>query len=199
MSTAPILTKEFTDDPVGAGDTVTMNFTIENTSDSASLSDIAFTDNLSFGPGLTPTSLPASGFCGPGSSIITFEDNDQLILSVFDASLDPSASCSFDVTLLVPQGAVGGKSTNTTSEITALLGGEEPVVGSPASADISIVAAPSLDEGVSRRSCLARRDGEPGIHHQLWIGGDCRRCRRHRLYGQPGRGAVRTDRGGPAR
>lgn len=144
VQAVPTLTKEFTDDPVGGGDTVTLSFNIENSSTTSAATDIAFTDNLSaIGPVLTPTSFPPAGFCGPGSSLGTFEDGGQLFLSLTDGSLAASGSCSFDVTMLVAPGSLGGTFTNTTSDITATVDGET-AIGDPATDDVVVVGAPSL-------------------------------------------------------
>ena len=75
----PILTKEFTDDPVGAGGTVTLEFTITNPEATSTMSSIAFVDELTASGGpdggflpfpvsvtLPPTPDPP---CGPGSAL----------------------------------------------------------------------------------------------------------------------------------
>jgi hypothetical protein len=144
VQAVPLLTKAFTDDPVGGGHTVTLSFDIENTSTTSSATGIAFTDNLSaIGPLLTPTSLPPTGFCGAGSSLGTFEAGGELFLGLTGGTLPASGSCSFDVALLVAPGSAGGAFTNTTSDITAMVDGET-VTGNPATDDLVVVAAPRL-------------------------------------------------------
>ena len=65
------LTKEFTDDPVGSGDQVTLEFTIANPSPTSGMSDLTFTDELTTFLGFPiSATLPPGGFCGPGSSIV---------------------------------------------------------------------------------------------------------------------------------
>ncbi len=155
VSEAPSLTKAFTDDPVGAGGTVTLRFTITDNTDAAGSSDIAFVDELT-NPGLpsglpggflpAPISavLPADGFCGGGSSIsLVSLGTDREGLSVTGASLAAGTTCSFDVALDIPVGFPGGTYTNVTGPISATVGGN-PVTGRPATADLVVYGAPSL-------------------------------------------------------
>ena len=67
VAPVPVLTKTFVDDPVGAGGSVTLEFTLTNTSATSSASDLAFQDVF---PEELPTAsvLPGSGFCGAGAS-----------------------------------------------------------------------------------------------------------------------------------
>ena len=100
----PILTKEFTDDPVGAGDTVTLEFTITNSSSTSNVTDITFEDIFDT---VLPTasSIPADGFCGAGSTATftplfdggTFNTPASLVVS--SASLGPAASCTFSLSV----------------------------------------------------------------------------------------------------
>jgi len=143
VSPVPLLTKTFVDDPVGAGGSVTLEFTITNTSPTSAATDITFEDVFDV---VLPTAsaIPANGFCGAGSTA-TFSPpgfgGPTLVVS--GASLDPGASCTFDITLDVIVGASGGIYPNTTSEITATVDGET-VIGSAASDDLEIVAGPTL-------------------------------------------------------
>ncbi|MBN1814561.1 MAG: hypothetical protein JXA14_22165 [Anaerolineae bacterium] len=144
---APILTKTFLDNPVGAGSTTTLAFTITNSSPTVGIGYIAFTDNLdAVLSGLTVSSLPANGFCGEVSSLSTTFIDAELHLIMRNGDLGPGASCAFAVDLLVPVGAPLGTYTNTTSNITAMLGWEEPVIGRPATDDLVIVPAPRFSK-----------------------------------------------------
>ena len=152
VAPAPLLTKSFTDDPVGPGGTVTLEFTITNTSPTSTATAIAFTDVFNvFLP--TASSTPAPGFCG-GSSTATFTplklqmppaDNIPAILEVSGAELAGGASCTFSVTLDVALGAAAGAYPNTTSEITATVDAVT-YTGSPASDTLTVLAAPSLQK-----------------------------------------------------
>lgn len=165
VESAPILTKEFIDDPVGAGGAVTLRFTITN-SGSESITEIEFNDDLN---AVIPFSLaanslvagngnaePMAGVCGAGSQLTLFDppdigmfvipaDPSQLIFT--GGSLAPAGSagerCTFDVVLDVDSGVPAGTYTNTTSSTTATVG-MNSVTGSPASDDLVIVGAPRL-------------------------------------------------------
>lgn len=144
VQTVPILTKSFTDDPVGAGGAVNLHFNIQNTSGTFDATDLAFTDNVdAILSGLTVAMLPASGFCGAGSTLTTQSIGGLTTLVMAGGNLPANGSCGFNVTLLLPAGAPGGTFTNTTSTITATVGGQ-PLAGKPASDDLVVVAAPSL-------------------------------------------------------
>jgi uncharacterized repeat protein (TIGR01451 family) len=130
----PELQKEFTDDPVWDGGTVTLQFSLTNTSSDRSLTDVAFTDDLdSTLSGLAATGLPAVDVCGgtlSGTSTLAFSGG----------SLSADATCTFNVTLSVPSGAPAGTYPNATSEVTGDLGGVG-VVGDPATDDLNVTAA----------------------------------------------------------
>jgi acyl dehydratase len=149
VAPAPTLTKEFIDDPVGAGDSVTLDFTITNTSSAAAATNIAFVDVFYVG---LPTALatPAVGFCGAGSTATftplvnpAFGDAIPASLTVTGASLAAAASCTFSITLDVAPGVPSGTYPNATTPITATVGGE-PVVGNPATDDLVVVGGPRL-------------------------------------------------------
>ncbi len=161
VSPIPLLTKEFTDDPVNPGDTVTLRFTITNTSTTSPATDIAFEDLL---PTVLQTAsmTPANGDCGAGS-IITFTPlsnplppaMDSVIpatISVSDATLAAApgagSSCTFDFVLDVAADAAAGDFLNTTEEITATVDGA-PRTGSPASDTLMVLAGPSLQKSFS--------------------------------------------------
>ena len=65
----PIVTKEFTDDPVGSGGAVTLEFTITNSDQVNDLTDIAFTDVFDE---ILPTAsvVPANPVCGGSLSYL---------------------------------------------------------------------------------------------------------------------------------
>ena len=151
----PTLTKTFTDDPVGAGDTVDLEFTITNTSASTA-TDIFFVDVFDE---ILPTAtvVPVDGvFCGDSSTATftplfnppAFPFEDDVIpasLTIADAELAGGASCTFSITLDVLAGAAEGTYANTTSEITATID-SSTVAGNPASDDLLVVGAPHLNK-----------------------------------------------------
>jgi uncharacterized repeat protein (TIGR01451 family) len=161
----PILTKEFTDDPVAAGGTVTLEFTITNPETTSVMSGIAFVDELTAGSGdsgATPGFLPfpvSVGLpptpdppCGPGSSLaLVSVGSDRQGLELTGGSLASAGamgdSCTFSVTVDIPLGVAGGTYINTTEEISAVLddfAGTPTVVGPPASDTIVVASAPTL-------------------------------------------------------
>ncbi len=172
----PVLTKEFTDDPVGAGGSVTLSFTIRNTNSGSALMDIAFNDDLNTAiptndegePGLAANGLvsgmtddPMFDVCGMGSKLTVFNPPDIMIGPiVFITPPDPSMleftggslaaagmmgdSCTFDVVLDVREGVPGGVYTNTSGEVTGEFTGPDPTTGPPASGDVIVVGAPVL-------------------------------------------------------
>ncbi|REK07344.1 MAG: IPTL-CTERM sorting domain-containing protein [Acidobacteria bacterium] len=160
----PVLTKEFTDDPVGAGGTVTLEFNVTNTSTSA-LGDITFLDELTDG---TADGDPTSGFlpfpvsvglppspdppCGPGSSLaLVSRGTDRQALQLTGGTLAAAGAagdtCTFSLTVDIPAGFPGGTYTNHTEQITATLvdaPGTPTVTGPAASGALVVVGAPQL-------------------------------------------------------
>jgi len=121
------LTKSFTNDPVLPGDTVTLEFTIQNT-DAAEVTGITFTDDLGAAlSGLVATGLPMNDVCGAGSQLYYTS-----VLTMTGGTLPAGESCTFSVTLQVPAGATPGTYPNTTSSVSGTVGGTT-VTGSSAS------------------------------------------------------------------
>lgn len=141
VSNAPTLTKSFLTDPVGGGDTVSIEFTLTNNSSTSAATGISFTDNLEpFLSGVAVVALPPAGFCGAGSAAAVGPGPS---LTILGANLPPSGSCTFTVDLALPVGTPAGTYTNTTSIVTATVDGSTQT-GQPASDTLGIVAAPLL-------------------------------------------------------
>ncbi|MCP3959144.1 MAG: DUF11 domain-containing protein [bacterium] len=136
---APALTKEFLDDPVAPGGTVTLELTLSH--DAAATGDatgVTFSDDLAAALlGLTATGLPKSDLCGPGNGSLTGSAMDTF-LDVSGVDLEPGETCSFDVTLDVPAPAAAGPHTNTTSSVVATVEGLPGVIGNAAEDDLLI-------------------------------------------------------------
>ncbi|NJL29556.1 MAG: Ig domain-containing protein, partial [Thermoanaerobaculia bacterium] len=146
VSDAPTLTKTFLTSPVGAGDMVTVRFSLTNNSTTAPATGISFLDNLDvFLSGVSVASLPAAGYCGAGSTISAIIVASQLNLSVNGANLPAGGSCTFDVDLTIPAGTPGGSYVNTTGIVTASVGGMARL-GRPASDTLVIAAGPSIQK-----------------------------------------------------
>ena len=138
-------TKSFATNPIEAGASQTMTFTITSTS-ADQIFEIEFTDDLAnFLGGITPTGidLPANGFCGFGSHASASDSNG--ILEVQGAFLEANGSCEFSVGFIVPTGLTPGDYTNTTSELNAATGVESFPVNAPAAtATLTVDAADAL-------------------------------------------------------
>ncbi len=113
------LTKEFTDDPVLPGGTATLRFTINNVSLTEDAASISFSDNLNDAlSGLVAVAPLPTTPCGAGSSI-----SGTSLLNFSGGNVTAGNSCSFDVTVQVPGGAAPNTYINTTSNLTATIGG----------------------------------------------------------------------------
>ncbi|MCW5696872.1 MAG: autotransporter domain-containing protein [Bauldia sp.] len=109
-----IFTKEFTDDPVLAGGTVTLEITIENTDTVFFIDDLTFTDVLdNVVTGLVAIDTPVSADCADSGDLT---GTSTLSLSGF--TIGAATSCTWTVTLQVPADAPPGSHLNTTSELT---------------------------------------------------------------------------------
>ena len=106
-------TKSFINDPVVVGDTVTLQFTIENTDEDDAVDSIAFTDDLDAMLSGAVMTAGTGSVCGG-----TLSGTDTIDLT--GGSLAAGASCTFDVTVQVPGSASAGSYTNTTSGFTGL-------------------------------------------------------------------------------
>ncbi|MEE8522548.1 MAG: hypothetical protein V3T72_01350 [Thermoanaerobaculia bacterium] len=118
-------TKEFLGDPIIAGDTLTLRFTIENISPNVTddATGITFTDNLTAGlPGLTATGGPSVDTCGGTlSGTATF-------LIYTGGSLTIGSTCTIEVEVLVPAAAADGDYLNVTSSLTATVDGSLVII-----------------------------------------------------------------------
>ncbi len=133
------LVKSFVDDPVPPGQTVTLEFEINNPSRTEPATAIAFDDDLeAVLQGLAAVGLPLNDVCGPGSQV-----SGAGMLSFTGGSLPPEGSCTFSLPLQVPAGTASGTYVNTTSSITADIGGD-PTVGNSASDQLVVQPAPRL-------------------------------------------------------
>jgi uncharacterized repeat protein (TIGR01451 family) len=110
-------TKSFIDDPAISGDTVTLEFTIENESTTFTATSMFFTDNLDAAlSGLVVSgSLPVEP-CGAGSSIV-----GSSFLTFSGGDLAPDSSCTFSVTLQVPPGTPNDTYPNVTSNLSVTI------------------------------------------------------------------------------
>ncbi|GHA20791.1 hypothetical protein GCM10008090_33410 [Arenicella chitinivorans] len=132
---APRLQKAFTDETISAGESTTLEYTINHPGESGPDAEaITFEDDLNnlgiTGLGIT---LPTGPACGEGSSLTHVNG----VLTLTDGELTIGESCTFAVTLDVPPETSHGVYTNSTTNLSATLNGES-VQSSPASATIAI-------------------------------------------------------------
>ena len=122
VSPIPTLTKEFTDDPVGAGSSVILEFTITNTSAGSTATDVAFVDELTtflpFPVSLTLPPTPDPPCNGASSLDLVSLGDERQGLSLTGGTLSGGASCTFSVVIEIPLGLASGFYTNTTDVIT---------------------------------------------------------------------------------
>ena len=127
----PTLAKAFGAGSILLGGSTSLSFTVTNTDAGASLSGVAFTDNLPAGLVVaTPNGL--TGSCGGGTITATAGSG---VISLSGAALAASASCTFGVN--VTSVALGSQ-VNTTSTVTS----NEAAAGAPATASVSVLALP---------------------------------------------------------
>jgi hypothetical protein len=111
---APALfSKSFTDDPVLAGETVTLEYTIVP-AEGFNASALTFTDDLDAAlTGLAATGLPMSDVCGEGSTL-----SGSSTITLTGGAVADGSTCTFSVSLSVPAGSAGGTFASTTSALT---------------------------------------------------------------------------------
>ncbi|MFK7940732.1 MAG: autotransporter domain-containing protein [Roseovarius sp.] len=126
------LTKTFTDDPVTAGGTVTLEIEITNPTAQA-VSALSFTDNLqSMVAGTSAVSTPTNS-CGGTAA---FPGNN---ISYSGGSVPAGGSCTYAVTLFIPAATATGSYPNTISDLSGTIGGLT-VTAPPATTSLQVIA-----------------------------------------------------------
>ena len=149
VSFGPELTKTFLTDPVGAGATTTLEFTIQNTDPDNAISDLEFEDDLAeFLSGVEVSPFSQQGVCGQGSNFFNSDSGLGPVFTLSGGSLAAGDSCTFSIDITVPIGTPSGTRTNTTSVITGTIN-DQPVQGSAASDDLTVAGGPSLSKAFS--------------------------------------------------
>jgi len=141
----PLFSKRFLPSPVGAGNDVTVEYTITNTNPTVSLTNVQFDDPMTdLGVGLWPVTVTANDGCGVGSSLNWASvDIDEFVLRFTNGDLAPGASCTFSSVLAVPAVAPAVSVRSTSSTLTGDIGGT-PVAAAGADAILDIVVGPQL-------------------------------------------------------
>ncbi|WP_300528965.1 Ig-like domain-containing protein [Maricaulis sp.] len=136
--------KEFTNDPAGPGDQVTLEFTI-TAAGSFTTTGLSFTDDLDATlSGLVSSSGTQTDVCGTGSSL-----SGTSLLTLTGGNLGQDESCTFTVTVDVPGGATAGDYVNTTSTLAATRSdvGAVTIAAATDTLDIDVPAPTSRIEG----------------------------------------------------
>ena len=152
---APSLSMQVVNDPVGLGDDVTLRYTITNTDLANALSAATFQHTLNaLVAGVTINTLPAANSCGTGSIFTGNTDGSgNLIFGMSNGALVAGGSCSIDVVLTIPEGGALGDFILTTDNITGVVDGET-LVGTAASDTLSVIGAPALSLALSSDTVL---------------------------------------------
>ncbi len=146
VAPVPTFTKTFLQNPIPAGGTATLEFTITNNSTTNTLESVTFTDPIAdFLSGATVTNLPAGNSCGTGSTFFTSTVAGELVFQVNGANIAPSGSCTFTIDLAIPDNVPTGTYNNTTSELLGSIGGQT-VSALAATDDLEILAIPRLSK-----------------------------------------------------
>ncbi len=141
---APQLEMSFINDPVSAGDDVTLRYTITNPDQVNQLSDLEFTQGYSESySGMILKTLPTSNSCGAGSTFTNPTINQNQIFRLTEGVLAGGGSCTFDVVYTLPARGLTGSFTQPSSAITGSLSGDA-VYGSYAYDVLNVVSAPNL-------------------------------------------------------
>ncbi|SEP86755.1 conserved repeat domain-containing protein, partial [Thalassovita gelatinovora] len=132
VSTSPLsISKSFDQSSAGAGDSVGMTLSLSNNSETSNATNISFTDDLdTFHSGATLASVESNGCSGTVSGVGTGS------LGYSGGSVSTGASC--DIKVSVTLGTATGGQTNTTSDLTASLGGGSATVQNNSAASASI-------------------------------------------------------------
>jgi hypothetical protein len=138
----PSLTKHFAPDAVVPGESVNLEFTLNNPNDIQILEAIAFNDDLAAGlPGVVATAVSntCSGMANPALPGDVFNYSGATLL--------PGESCQIVLSLAIPASAIEGPFENVTTAPTAVAtvaAGTIPLSGAPASDTLTILPADSV-------------------------------------------------------
>ncbi|WP_154224030.1 beta strand repeat-containing protein [Marinicella rhabdoformis] len=146
---SPQLTMAFLSNPVIAGNSTDIEYTITNTSSTSAATDVTFLHQIvPFLPFPANATFPANDFCGVGSSAsMAFIDTDQQGIQVLNGQLNPAGmpgdSCTFVVTVDIPAFMPTNTYDSATQNISATVGGTTRV-GLPASDQLQVLNAPAF-------------------------------------------------------
>jgi hypothetical protein len=134
-ASTPTITKSFSPTQIPINSTSTLAFTITNTDATVTLTGVGFSDTLPAGVVVaSPNGL--TGSCGGGTISAVANGN---FISLSGATLAPSASCTFSVTV---KGIIPGNWPNTTSALIS----DEAADGTAATAVLQVFLPPSISK-----------------------------------------------------
>ncbi|WP_248304477.1 autotransporter outer membrane beta-barrel domain-containing protein [Breoghania sp. L-A4] len=138
-STVPLLTKSFGTNPAAAGGSTTLDYTITNTSAGSAMTGVAFTDPVTQDLPITSADITLGGSGTCGGFVFVQDVMGVPSISMSGGAVAAASSCSFSVTLAIPEAAPAGDYASTSEVISATVGGST-VTGSPASDTLSVTA-----------------------------------------------------------
>lgn len=147
------LTKDILETSVGAGDGITMRFTVTNPSSTESASGGTFSDSLATFASISGIS-DDSGFCIGNGTLTYYADTTGYCgtppcFFVTGINLAAGDSCTFDVPATITTGAVEGDYVNTATGVTATFSGGSTSTSPPASDTLTVVGGPRLTKAFS--------------------------------------------------
>ncbi|MCB1876040.1 MAG: hypothetical protein KDH88_08705 [Chromatiales bacterium] len=137
----PLLTKTFSDAVIGSGQTITLSYTLQNTSATEALNNFSLTDQYGdIVNGLLQ--IPTNGACnGTGSFSVGGFDSFQILAT--GLTLAAGDSCSFDVEIPITAGVANGRYGSTTTSASGDLMGLS-VTAQIVEDDFLVVAPPKI-------------------------------------------------------
>ncbi|MCB1566700.1 MAG: IPTL-CTERM sorting domain-containing protein, partial [Xanthomonadales bacterium] len=121
------------------GSDIGLMFSISNPDPLNAVSGITFSDDLGAAvPGMFANGLPMSGICGAGSQIA-----GSSVVTLSNGSIAAGGSCSFQISVHIPNSISAGTYTNNTSPLTATPAGGLASSGDPADIASASIALPS--------------------------------------------------------
>ena len=121
------------------GSDIGLMFSISNPDPLNAVTGITFSDDLGAAvPGMFANGLPMSGVCGAGSQIA-----GSSVVTLSNGSIAAGGSCSFQISVHIPNSISAGTYTNNTSPLTATPAGGLASSGDPADIASASIALPS--------------------------------------------------------
>lgn len=159
----PVLAKSFSADTVGAGQSITLTYTLTNTSATTSLTAFSLEDGYANLANGTPTA-PSAGACGAGSTFFAAPvgPSSPASLSASGLNLAAGTSCNFAVTFTIADGVRNGVFGSSTSSASGTLG-TETVAARITEDSFAVVSPPTLTVEVANSFVVAGGTGSLNV------------------------------------